>query len=87
MTAKGMLNKSTQPQVTYGTKYSRVDQVNLWKAAFPFKFFKCCLPQILLGPLLNTLSHITLSGFTFNRAQVKNLYEIPFFNFIVLADA
>ena len=23
-----------------------------------FKFFKGCLPQILLGPLLNTLSHI-----------------------------
>ena len=26
---------------------------------FTFKFFKDCLPQILLGPLLNTLSHIT----------------------------
>ena len=25
---------------------------------YPFKFFKGCLPQILLGPLLNTLSHI-----------------------------
>ena len=35
--------------VLYGTKYSRVEQV---------KFFKSCLPQILLGPLLNTLSHI-----------------------------
>ena len=23
------------------------------------KFFKGCLPQILLGPFLNTLSHIT----------------------------
>ena len=23
-----------------------------------FKFFKDCLPQILLGPLLNTLSHL-----------------------------
>ena len=29
----------------YGTKYSRMDQV---------KFSKCCLPQILLGPFLNT---------------------------------
>ena len=25
---------------------------------FPFKFFKGCLPQILLGPLLNTLSQM-----------------------------
>ena len=25
---------------------------------YSFKFFKGCLPQILLGPLLNTLSHI-----------------------------
>ena len=33
----------------YGTKYSRMDQV---------KFFKCCLPLILLGPFLNNLSHI-----------------------------
>ena len=37
----------------------------LWKTAFKkfegiwsAKFFKGCLPQILLGPLLNTLSHI-----------------------------
>ena len=25
---------------------------------YPFKFFKGCLPQILLGPFLYTLSHI-----------------------------
>ena len=31
---------------------SRMDQE--W-----IKFFKGCLPQILLGPFLNTLSHIT----------------------------
>ena len=36
-------------QDKYGTKYSRVDQV---------KIFKGCLPQILLGPLLNTWTHI-----------------------------
>ena len=33
-----------------GTKYSRVDKVT---------FFKGYLPQILLGPTLNTLSHIS----------------------------
>ena len=25
---------------------------------YQFKFFKRCIPQILLGPFLNTLSHI-----------------------------
>ena len=34
----------------YETKYSRMDQV---------KFFKGSLPQILLGPFLTTLSHIS----------------------------
>ena len=33
------------------SKYSRMDQV---------KFFKRCLPQILLGPFLNILTHIPL---------------------------
>ena len=28
---------------------------------YPFKFFKGCLPQNLLSPLLNTLSHIMIS--------------------------
>ena len=28
---------------------------------YPFKFFKGCLQQILLGPFLNTVSHITLN--------------------------
>ena len=40
----------------------------LWKTAFkfclsrpyPFKFFKGCLPQILLGPFLNTWTHLLL---------------------------
>ena len=27
---------------------------------YHFKFFKSCLPQILLGPFLNTLTHIKL---------------------------
>ena len=33
----------------------------MWKAAFKkmdLKFFKGCLPQILIGPFLNTLTHI-----------------------------
>ena len=27
---------------------------------YPFKFFKGCLPQILFGPFLNALSHISI---------------------------
>ena len=56
---------------TYGTKYSRMGQVKLvedslkkiWtdmvclSRPYPFKFFEGCLPQILLCPSLNTLSH------------------------------
>ena len=40
---------SQKHYILHGTKYSRMDQV---------KFFKGCLPQVLLGPFLNTLSHI-----------------------------
>ena len=58
---------------TYGTNYSSMDQVkfvkdSLWKIwkdissalgrPYPFNIFKGCLQQILLGLLLNTLSHI-----------------------------
>ena len=46
---------------TYEAKYWRMDQVR--SRPYPFKFFKGCLPQILLGPLLNTLSH--MKGFPF----------------------
>ena len=56
----------------FDTKYSRVDQVNfvedslykIWRdmiclsRPYLFKFFKGCLPQILLGPLLNTFYHL-----------------------------
>ena len=34
--------------------YSRMDRVKF------FKLFKGCLPQILQGPFLNTLSYMTL---------------------------
>ena len=37
------------PCQTSGAEYLRMDQV---------KFFKDCLPQILLEPLMNTLSHL-----------------------------
>ena len=53
-----------------GEKYSRMDQVKFvedildecvvcWGRPYHFKFFKGCLPQILLGPFLNTLTQLT----------------------------
>ena len=54
------LDKETYIEWTYETKYSRVDQVN----------FKGCLPQILLGPFLNTLSHMTF------RRHPRNCLDI-----------
>ena len=48
----------------YGTKYSRMDQV---------KFFKSYLPQILLGPFLNILSHISVVS-----SQMGNYYQEKF---------
>ena len=43
--------------------YSRMDQV---------KFFKGCLPQMLLGPFLNTLPHIS---FNISLRLLKKLKE------------
>ena len=39
-----------------------------------FKFFKGCLPQILLGSLLNTLSHIILKA-PVNISQGKDVFQ------------
>ena len=56
----------------YGTKYLRMEQVKFvedsleklsrdWLSRpYCFKSFKGCLPQILLGSFLNTLSHMIL---------------------------
>ena len=51
--------------LAHQTKYSRMDQVKqqvILEDSRPyfFKIFNNCLPQILLGPFLNTLPHIDL---------------------------
>ena len=48
-----------------GTKYSRMDQV---------KFFKGCLPQILLGPFLNIFSHMFHTDSADNKKMI--IYKI-----------
>ena len=61
--------KRSETRCEYGTRYSKMEQQNLWKTTFegvwsslgrpyPFKFFKGCLLQILLGPFLNTLAQM-----------------------------
>ena len=53
----------TEPKYEYlGQSIQEWTKQNLWKTAFKkfertFKIFEGCLPQILLGPLLKTLSH------------------------------
>ena len=69
-----MLSCDISCRQTHGSRYSRLGEVkcvedSLWKIwsnlvylsrPYHFKFFKGCLPQILLGPFLNTLTHIFL---------------------------
>ena len=56
---KSRMNKRTRN----GSRYSRMNQVNLWKTAFKkfgrpyhFRFFKGCLSQNFLHPFLNNLT-------------------------------
>ena len=58
----------------YGSRYSRMDQLKFVEDSlqkirsdmvcfgrpYHFKFLKGCLPQILLSPISNTLTHIRL---------------------------
>ena len=54
----------------------------------PFKFFKGCLPKILLDPLLNTLSNIKVKDLAVNAeskyaaASVKKLTRIDRFGWV-----
>ena len=42
---------------------------------YPFKFFKGCLPQILLGLYLSTLSHISIDNFVWgNQWYLRNVW-------------
>ena len=46
-----------------------------WGSPYLFKFFKGCLPQILLGPFLNTLSQIVLN-INFKQLPIRNCVDI-----------
>ena len=76
-----IVNFSKILRIILGTKYSRMNQVKFvegslqkkiegisYHRSYHFKFFKGCLPQISLGPFLNTLSHL----YTSNNANNSN---------------
>ena len=43
------------------TAFKKFEEILSARRLYPFKLFKVCLPQNLLSPCLNTLSHISLS--------------------------
>ena len=49
----------------FGSRHSRMEQLKFvedWLSRpYHFKFFKGCLPQILLGPFLNSWTHLIVS--------------------------
>ena len=56
---------------------------NLWRTPFKnfevmwsaFKFFKGCLPQISLGPFLDTLSHLFHENNAYKRTEAQKRWE------------
>ena len=68
---------TTTPNIRYGTKYSRMDQVKfvennlkkfegVWSVLgkpYTFRFCKGCLPEVLLCSFSNTFSHMMLAEY------------------------
>ena len=42
---------------------------------YHFKYFKCCLPEVLLGPFLNNLTHLI---------QIHHVQNYDFIEFILV---
>ena len=62
-----------------GTKYLRMNQVRFVADLSRPYHFKGCLPQISLGPFLNTLSHLLLKFYIFymTHIHIKWRHEDP----------
>ena len=74
--------------LTYGRNYTRMDQIKFvedslkktlrdmvcYSRPYSFKFFKGCLPQILLGPFLNTIPHIYYFR---EKASIADFWQDP----------
>ena len=56
-----------QVKFVEGSLQKKIEGIS-YDRSYHFKFFKGCLPQISLGPFLNTLSHL----YTSNNANNSN---------------
>ena len=90
--ASGIIQTADICRLVYGTWYI------IWKKVFKngpskicwrqpqqtisLQIFKGCLPYILLGPLLNTLSHIRLYVMEFLYMFIEFFYEVNYCIFI-----
>ena len=54
------LNANKNPNQTKPRQPLKTFKMVCLSRPYPFKFFKGCFPQILLGPFLNTLSHMKM---------------------------
>ena len=63
------MNKTTPKE--FPITYHQNSLYIIVEKSYSFKFFKGCLPQILLGPFLNTLSHLVL----FQKSMMEPLYK------------
>ena len=67
--------------VIYGSGYSRMDQVKFVKDSLGlcspqhFKFFEGCLPQILFGPFLNTLTWDIIETYLTHFMPLMSFYS------------
>ena len=66
------------------TTFTKIEGCGLLSRLSPFKFFKGCLPQVLLGPFLNILSQRQLYlknikvGYKETEAQLQKIFwELP----------
>ena len=63
-------NKKEQPKFPY-TVNTMTYHFTCLSRLYHFKFFKGCLPQILFGPFLNTLSHLCLKYYYPNTKRLR----------------
>ena len=63
--------------------FSKLYKTSQRRSVSPLKFFKSCLPQILLGLFLNTLSHLAFAKKKRNKAKTFADTVLKFSNNII----
>ena len=58
-----------------------------WSSLYPFKFFKGCLPQVLLGLFLNILFHIVFGIFFVNLQKFFTYKEVITENIVIFENS